>query len=70
MEGYPLFELIDDLKVPLRIIYGQWDYISPSFAPYILSKVSNADYLVINRADHHMYWTHPEEFNMAVVTLK
>lgn len=65
-----MFELLDDLKVPLRVIYGEKDYIRPSFAPNVMAKVKNADYKIINDAGHHMYWTHPEEFNLAVINLK
>ena len=65
--GYPLYDKLSQLKVPLRIIYGERDYVRPDFAPHIVSKVSNFDYIVIPKAGHHMYWSHPSSFSKAIL---
>lgn len=68
--AYPLFDKLGGMKVPTRIIYGERDYINPSFAPNAMAKLPNADYKIINNAGHHMYWSHTKEFNLAIINLK
>lgn len=68
---YPLFDKLKDLKVPMRIIYGERDYIRPTFGPTVVEhmKPLYCDFKVVEGVGHHMYWK-SKEFSNFVLSFK
>jgi pimeloyl-ACP methyl ester carboxylesterase len=65
---YPLFDKLKMVKAPLRIIYGENDYIRPTFGPTVVKHLlpHPVDYTVINGIGHHMYWKRKEFAQMII----
>lgn len=69
--SYPLYEKLEHLKMPLRVIYGEKDYVRHEFGQQILNKVKvPADIVVIPNVGHHFYWQTSKQFNTAVAEVK
>lgn len=62
---YPLFDKLKELKIPLRIIYGERDYIRPSFGPTVVDHLKHikCDFKIVEGVGHHMYWKSKEFAN-------
>eukprot|EP00698_Gefionella_okellyi_P008520 TRINITY_DN2112_c0_g1_i1.p1 TRINITY_DN2112_c0_g1~~TRINITY_DN2112_c0_g1_i1.p1 ORF type:complete len:354 (+),score=26.20 TRINITY_DN2112_c0_g1_i1:52-1113(+) len=64
----PLLDKMQDVQVPMTLIYGEADFIQPSTG-YEICKLarSSCDMHVIPRAAHHAYATHPDQFHSAIL---
>jgi len=66
--GLPLFEKLDKLKTPLRLIYGENDYVRPEFGQQIISQTKVfVDMVVIKDVGHHLYFKQFKEFNDNII---
>jgi pimeloyl-ACP methyl ester carboxylesterase len=54
----PLLDQLPRIEAPTRIIYGEHDYVSPSFGPTAVEHLTHqaSDFVVIRDVGHHMYY--------------
>lgn len=65
--NFPFFDEIKDVKVPVRLIYGEKDYILPSQGPLIVKELTTkSDYFVLKGEKHHFYWNNPEFIDLII----
>lgn len=69
-EGWaiPLHPLLHQIKMPMRVIYGERDYVRPEFGPKIVEAAVNSPKcdIVVLQTGHHVYFEDPYSFLNAI----
>jgi len=63
----PLISRAHDLKMPLTLVYGEHDFMTPETGFEIKKRAPQAEMFIVPGAGHHPYATHSHLFHDAVL---
>lgn len=59
----PILDHIEELKMPVHFMYGQYDWMNPKAGFFAGAKAHNGHFKVIKNAGHNIFLDNPHDFN-------